>query len=145
MYRSLREKRLLKEFATCWRRSLPRRRPISRLIVNASSRIVSGCCHRTVDSPCSAQTARRTPCRWKNARCLLVALPVAPFFIHPSTFPPHCGIGFLGDSGRSSNPEVRRRKVSLRCAPKSVRRWCRVEVKINYESRSHCSRLRSNH
>ena len=23
--------------------------------------------------------------------------------------------------------EVRRRKVSLRCAPKSVRRWCRVE------------------
>src|SRR5260370_28148190 len=41
--------------------------------------------------------------------------------------PPCCGIGFLGDSRRSSKPEVRRRKVSLRCAPKSVRRWCRVE------------------
>jgi DNA-directed RNA polymerase subunit omega len=26
--------------------------------------------------------------------------------------------------------EVRRRQVSLRCAPQSVRRWCRVEVRI---------------
>src|SRR5439155_7492496 len=38
--------------------------------------------------------------------------------------------GFLGDSGRSSKPEVRRRKVSLRCVPKPVRRWCSVEVGI---------------
>ncbi len=43
---------------------------------------------------------------------------------------------FLGDSQRSSKPEVRRRKISLQCAPKPVRRWCRVEVRINYESRS---------
>jgi DNA-directed RNA polymerase subunit omega len=42
----------------------------------------------------------------------------------------HCGIGFLGDSRRSAKPEARRRKVSLRCAPKSVRRWCRVEVRF---------------
>jgi hypothetical protein len=33
--------------------------------------------------------------------------------------------------------EVLRRKVSLRCAPKPVRRWCSVEERINYESRSH--------
>jgi hypothetical protein len=26
--------------------------------------------------------------------------------------------------------EVRRRKVSLQCAPKSVRRWCQVEIRI---------------
>ncbi len=45
-------------------------------------------------------------------------------------------LGFLGDSRRSSKPEVRRRKVSLRCAPKPVRRWCSVEGRINYESRS---------
>src|SRR5947207_5591038 len=43
---------------------------------------------------------------------------------------PCCGIGFLGDSGTSSKPEVRRRKVSLRCVPKPVRRWCSVEVRI---------------
>src|ERR1043166_988533 len=43
-----------------------------------------------------------------------------------------CGARYLGDSGRSSKPEARRRKVNLRCAPRSVRRGlpCRSENQI---------------
>src|SRR6266480_5924104 len=54
----------------------------------------------------------------------------SPFSWRKVAAMPCCGIGFLGDSLRSSKPEVRRRKVSLRCAPKPVRRWCSVEVRI---------------
>jgi hypothetical protein len=42
---------------------------------------------------------------------------------HPSTFPKHCGIGFLDDSGGSSKPEDEGGKSASGARPKSVRRW----------------------
>jgi len=42
-----------------WPRSSPHSRLISRLIANASSRIASGCCHRTAGLLSSARTATR--------------------------------------------------------------------------------------
>src|SRR5438094_8834067 len=43
-----------------------------------------------------------------------------------------CGPRFLGYSRRSSKPEARRRKVSLRCAPKVGATWvpCKSENQI---------------
>jgi hypothetical protein len=44
-------------------------------------------------------------------------------------------IGFLDDSGESSKPEDEGGKSASGARPKSVRRWCCMEVRSNYYER----------